>query len=227
MSNSLSMKPTPSEINRNFCQMCKGFRKLCGKGLCPILVKAKSIAEIQKTFSKTDFFGASPPSFFVGEYGYPKVNIGPLVPPLASQDTTIYDAEDMWIHRTMDEIVGYRTALVRGKSKIKVTSARDPGKMLEITQELVMSEKPVDTEMSFIKRPKLEIVFSPRIPPAGPSGNIKKARITEDPRVPRQVDKIVSDTDLKAVGGITTLYEEDIPQRQITRLLSAGLFGQK
>lgn len=218
---------TPSEINRNLCQICKGFRKLCGKGICPILAKAKSIAEIQKTFSKTDFFGASPPGFFVGEYGYPKVSIGPLVPPLASQDTTIYDAEDLWIYKTMDEIVGYRTALVRGKSAIPVNSARNPGKMLEISQELVMSSKPIDTEMSFFKRPKLDIIFSPRIPPSGPSGIIKKARITENPKVPRPVDKIVSDIDLKAVGGITTLYKEEIPQRQITRLLSAGLFGVK
>ena len=121
------MQSTPAEIDRNLCQRCKGFRNLCGKGICPILAKAKSIADIQKTFTKTDFFGASPPGFFVGTYGYPKVSIGPLVPPIASQDTTIYDAEDLWIHKTMDEIVGYRTALVRGKTTIPVKSARDPG----------------------------------------------------------------------------------------------------
>ncbi|MFW9923711.1 MAG: hypothetical protein ACFFDW_10545, partial [Candidatus Thorarchaeota archaeon] len=221
----IQITETPSEVNRNLCQICKGYRKLCGKGLCPILVKAKSIAEIQKTFSKTDFFGASPPSVFVGEYGYPKVSIGPLVPPIAHQDTTIFDAEDLWIHKPMDDIVGYRTSLVRGKSAIKVQSARDPQGLLEITQELVMAGKPIDTEMSFIKRPNLDIVFSPRVPPAGPSGIIKKTRITENPKVPKPIEKVVGDTDLKAIGGIINLYDNEIPQRQITRLLSIGLFG--
>ncbi|MGC9777709.1 MAG: hypothetical protein HZR80_00540 [Candidatus Heimdallarchaeota archaeon] len=228
MSNSsLNMSSSPSEINRNLCQKCQGFRKLCGKGICPIFVKAKSIAEIQKTFSKTDFFGASPPSFFVGEYGYPRVFIGPLVPPLASVDTSIYDAEEQWIFKTMDEIVGYRMSLVRGKKAVKIKSARDPSKLLEITQELVMSSKPVDTEMSFIKRPKLDIDFSPRVAPSGPSGIIKKAQLTENPKIPRVVDKVVSDTDLKAIGGVTKLYDDKINQRHITRMLSAGLFGVK
>jgi len=227
LSGPLNVSETPSEVNRNLCQKCKGFRDLCGKGLCPILVKAKSIADIQKTFSKTDFFGASPPGVFIGEYGYPKVYVGPLVPPLASQDTTIYDAEDQWITKSMDEIIGYRTALVRGKKFEKVKSARDPSKILEVTQELVMASKSVDTEMSFIKRPKLDIVFSPRATPAGPSGVIKKTRLTENPKVPKPVDKVVSDIDLKAVGGITKLYDDEIPQRQITRLLSVGLFGVK
>ena len=90
-----------------------------------------------------------------------------------------------------------------------------------------MSGKPIDTEMSFIKRPKLDIVFSPRVAPSGPSGLLKKARITENPKVPKPVDKVVADIDLRAVGGITNLYDEKIPQRHITRLLSAGLFGKK
>ncbi|MCK5184791.1 MAG: hypothetical protein KAQ95_10830 [Candidatus Heimdallarchaeota archaeon] len=227
MSNGMNMSTSPSEVNRNLCQRCQGFRDLCGKGICPILVKAKSIADIQKTFSKTDFFGASPPGFFVGEYGYPKVSIGPLVPPIASEDTSIYDAEEKWIFKTMDEIIGYRTSLVRGKKRFSVKNAREPDKMLELTQELVMSSKPVDTEMTFIKRPKLDIDFSPRIAPSGPSGNIKKARLTENPKIPRIVDKIVSDTDLKAVGGITKLHDDKLNQRHITRLLSAGLFGVK
>lgn len=214
-----------SERQKNLCQVCKGFRQLCGKSPCPILVQARSFASIKKVFSKKDFFGASPPGVFVGEFGYPKVSLGPLVPPLASEDTTIFDAEDQWIFKTIDEIIGYRTSLLRGKRKFNVRSARTPKKILEITQELVMASRPVDTELSFIKRPRLDIVFSSRAPPAGPSGEIKQATLTENPKVPRQVDKIVSDTDLKATKGAVKLYEADIPQRQITRLFSVGLFG--
>ncbi|NHJ86137.1 MAG: hypothetical protein FK734_11795, partial [Asgard group archaeon] len=227
MSGGINVSTSPSEIDRNLCQRCKGFRKLCGKTLCPILAKAKSIAEIQKTFSKTAFFGASPPGFFVGEFGYPKVAIGPLVPPVSDRDTTIYDAEDLWIHETINDIIGYRTSLVRGKKAINVKKAKEPDTLLQTTQELVMASEPVDTEMSFIKRPRLDIDFSPRVAPSGPSGEIKKATLTENPNIPRSVDKVVSDIDLKAIGGVFKLYDDEIPQRQITRLLSAGLFGVK
>ena len=34
--------------------------------------------------------GSSPPSVFVGRYGYPKVRIGPMIPPVHG-DTTVYD----------------------------------------------------------------------------------------------------------------------------------------
>jgi hypothetical protein len=191
-------------------------------------VKAKAIADIEKTFSKTDFFGASPPSFFVGEYGYPKVAIGPMLPPLSSQDTSIYEDEEKWLTKTMDEVIGYRTSLVRGKKAVNVKKARqvdDP--FLETNWELVMASQSVDTEMTFIKRPKLEVVFSPRVAPTGPSGVIKKARLTENPKIPRVIDKVVSDIDLKAVDGIVKLYDDKTNQRHITRLLSAGLFGMK
>lgn len=37
----------------------------------------------------------------------------------------------------------------------------------------------------------------------------------------------MGDTDLKAVKGVTKLYSEEINQRHITRILSAGLVGQE
>lgn len=154
------ISPSQSEINRNLCQKCRSFRNLCGKSVCPILVKAKSIAKIEQTLKKRDFFGASPPGFFVGEYGYPKVNVGPLVPPIASEDTSIFDAEEQWITKTIEDIIGYRTSLIRGKTKLFVQSAAHvSSRVLETAQELIMAGEPIDTEMSFIKRPKLDIVF--------------------------------------------------------------------
>ena len=35
-------------------------------------------------FSSNFISGSSPPSVFVGSYGYPKVLVGPMVPPLPS-----------------------------------------------------------------------------------------------------------------------------------------------
>ncbi|MDQ3718511.1 MAG: hypothetical protein M3311_05075, partial [Thermoproteota archaeon] len=39
--------------------------------------------------------GSSPPSIFVGRYGYPKVRIGPMIAPLHG-DTTILDRTELW-----------------------------------------------------------------------------------------------------------------------------------
>jgi len=50
-----------------------------------------------------------------------------------------------------------------------VKKANQPTQLLEMSQELVMASRPVDTEMSFIKRPRLDIEFSPRVAPTGPS----------------------------------------------------------
>ena len=41
-------------------------------------------------FSSDSISGSSPPSVFVGSYGYPKVWVGPMVPPIHG-DTTMLD----------------------------------------------------------------------------------------------------------------------------------------
>ncbi len=77
--------------------------------------------------------GATPPSVFVGRYGYPKVKVGPMVPPLHG-DTTILDKPEMWLGKSIDEIVNYRFSLVRGVSNIDIHSPS--GKYVESLQEL-------------------------------------------------------------------------------------------
>ncbi|HYT43489.1 MAG TPA: hypothetical protein VEP90_14215, partial [Methylomirabilota bacterium] len=51
--------------------------------------------------------GATPPSVFVGQYGYPKVKVGPMLPPLHG-DTTILDKPEIWLGKSIEEIVNYR-----------------------------------------------------------------------------------------------------------------------
>ena len=41
-------------------------------------------------FASDSISGSSPPSVFVGSYGYPKVWVGPMVPPIHG-DTTVLD----------------------------------------------------------------------------------------------------------------------------------------
>ncbi|WXG43461.1 MAG: Nre family DNA repair protein [Promethearchaeati archaeon SRVP18_Atabeyarchaeia-1] len=208
------------------CAQCRGFRRLCGKSICPILVKAKSIVELDPIL-KDAIHGSSPPGVFVGTWNYPKVLAGPLIPPILGEKTAIMDSPEMWLDKKIEDLLRYRFTLIRGKTSVKVTSAQNPDRMLQTVQEIVMASRPTETEASFSKKPSLEIVFSPREIPIGPSAMMDKLKLAENPAVPNRVDAIVSDTDLKATSGMVELYNALIPQRQITRLLSIGLLGTK
>jgi hypothetical protein len=220
-------KVTRKEKKRYICSQCYGHKKLCGKPVCPLLTKAEAMMKLEKSLSKEIIFGASPPAVFVGSWNYPKIYAGPLVPPFPTIDSSVMDLPEMWLNKSIEEILRYRFTLVRGKSFINVKSARDPKGFLPLFQEVVMSSKPTDTEMWFKKKPRLNVIFSSREPPSGPAALIKKAILAENPKVPLVVDKVVSDNDLRAVDGVMKLYDSNISQRQITRMFSIGLLGKK
>ncbi|MGA9139949.1 MAG: Nre family DNA repair protein [Methanocella sp.] len=208
----------------SLCARCRGFMGLCGKKVCPILVKARTYLGLE-SLSGNDIAGSAPPGVFVGSYGYPKVIAGPLIPPL-SGDTMHMDSE-AWLGNSFDEILQNRFQLVRSKSVIEVHSATDPSGMLEKIQELVLSDRPVDTEASFEKRPDMRVSFSMREAPTGPSADLKELSVIDNPSVPRKVDRVVSDTDYRAAPGVAELFDSGISQRQITRLFSVGMLGVK
>src|SRR2546425_11944129 len=90
-----------------------------------------------------------------------------------------------------------------------------------------MGAKLKDTEMWFTKRRWLVSPFAARAPPSGPSADTGKVALTSNPSVPRRVDALVSDTDLRAGAAVTDLYDHGISQSQITRVFSVGLLGTK
>src|SRR5207253_6412457 len=85
----------------------------------------------------------------------------------------------------------------------------------------------IETEMWFTKKPTLVSPFSARAPPSGPSADLTRVDLTSNPSVPRRVDDLVSDTDLRAGEAVTDLYDHGITQSQITRVFSVGLLGTK
>ena len=218
---------TANEQRRSLCSICRGHRRLCGKSTCPILAKAEALMRLERSLSREKVFGSSPPAVFVGSWNYPKVLAGPLVPPVPVEDAAVMDMPELWVDKSFGEILRYRFSLVRGKRFTDVRSAGNPNKTLSTFQEIVMASKPTDTEMWFNKKPRLSIVFSPREPPSGPSASIKRVVLAENPQVPKPVDYVVSDTDLKAEQGILRLYSSNVNPRQITRMFSIGLLGAK
>lgn len=195
-------------------------KNLCGRPVCPILVKEKIFKQLSTRVDK-EVVGESP-SVFVGRIGYPKVFVGPLT--AEAHDTAFYDAPEQWYGEPIDNIVDMRLKLFRGKQTIAVKEAKDPQRDLEALQEIAMSKRPPDTDLQFKKKPNLKVSFSPSSPPFGPSGNTYRFDLQENTRVRRPVDKVVND-DLKAAAGMEELYNKKIEISSISKILSIGLLG--
>ncbi len=222
------IRETLAEVRREVaCSVCQGDIKRCRLAICPYLDRVRRWFEGRRDLQTTNLYGASPPSAFVGSWGYPKVLVGPLVPPVRDEDTSILDASESWLAYDLAEILRFRLSLVRGKAPRRVAEAREPDSILSTVQEGAMAAKPVDTEMWFTKKPSLVSPFSARAPPSGPSADIAKIDLTSNPSVPRRVDDLVSDTDVRAGEAVADLYDHGITQSAITRIFSVGLLGTK
>lgn len=172
--------------------------------------------------AKQDFFGKSP-NVFVGRYGYPDINVGFL----STEQYTEQDAPINWTIKQYDiqKIIDLRTSLVNSNFKSNIKSFDD--KLLVMGKEIALSSKPVDVEINLTKKPEFDLTFNQDIMPHGPSVKLKKANITENPKIPTKVDKITSDTDLKAGMGLNILYKKGYDEHYLTRILSVGTLGTK
>jgi hypothetical protein len=209
-------------FNSKLCAICKGRKLLCGRPTCPILERFRVARTVEQRLNKRHLFGSSPPSIFVGEYGYPKVRIGPLVPPIEG-NTSHLDSPMKWEDKTIRDILYYRSLLVMGETKADV-HVRRSGRILGEVQELAMSIKPVDSEILLKRKPVLKVLPSEFAPPIGPKAELLDFELTENPKIPRRTDYVVSD-ELKAEAAIMRLYNWGFDEYYIIRLLSAGLLG--
>jgi len=214
----------PEWVSPETCVKCKGARNLCGLGYCPILQKARdSFPKIE--VKGKEMYGSSPPSIFVGRYGYPKVYAGPVLPPFVSKEVEVLGLSSQLYGMGIQDIIGKRSTLYRTSSVYDVRHPKEKGGVLEATQLLAMAEKPVDLEVKLVKevkeRPSLDFFHAP----LGPRTDAEKARVTENPVVPRKVDYLVEDTDVKATEALTELHRSGIEIDRMQNLLSAGLLG--
>ncbi len=203
------------------CALCKGARALCGKDRCPILVKFYARQTTAPLIDSLEMEGSSPPSVFVGRYGYPKVYVGPMIPPVLG-DTSIMDTPESWSGLSIDEIVKFRFQLVRGKYLTDVHNF--DGKVIELTQEIAMAKKYTDAEVTFKNKPSGRMVLGDEIAPFGPSARIDKLDVSSI-RTEQDIEKAYYDGDLKAKDAVFRLYEKGLPVSQIQKSFSVGLFG--
>jgi len=210
----------------SLCLICRGSRRLCGKSRCPALLKLYSFLKTQSVAASSDeVTGSSPPGVFVGRIGYPYVYAGPLIPPITG-DTSLYDFPEGWLGRTVDEIINFRTSLIRGKFRVNVKKPWKNEQFLNKTLEVALSRNPVDTEVKFRKKPSGRFLFDGTVQPMGPSALLERMEI-DSLKTDFRIERAYSDGDLKAEEAILNLYMSGVPVSSIQRAFSVGAFGLK
>ena len=214
-----------TEVRRELCLRCKGGKLLCGKSRCPITAQTSVHSDVARKLRK-DIASPSPPGFFVGWKGYPKVSLGPMGLAVPHEDPSFLDDPARWYGATIQEVVGFRSLLVRSRESVDIHAARDPPATLRDYQDLVLSSRPVDVELHLRQVPRFHIAFSAIAQPMGPSAELKSFDLVGNPSVPRAADKVTGDTDLKAEEGVANLFDAGMDVYHVQKVLSAGLLGR-
>jgi len=183
----------------------------------------ESLSKYGNLFSSDSISGTSPPSVFVGSYNYPKVFVGPMVPPIHG-NTELLDRPEKWKKKSLEEIINFRLSLVRGIKKIPIEQTE--GRYIENLQEVTMSSKPTDLDLIFNKNVSSNISIDGESAPFGPVGEIKSAKFSGSIST-KPIEKIFYDRDIKAQDAVLKLYNSGIEISKIQKCFSIGMLGKK
>src|SRR5439155_22919010 len=125
----------------------------------------------------------------------------------------------------INQILSLRGGLIYSRFTGNVKEPK--GRLIEVSQELAMSNKPTNVEIELLKKPRFKFFFDSFHQPIGNPAPLVKARLIENPSIEKKVDYLVSDFDIKANNAATELYKEGIPVSRIQKIFSAGLLGLK
>jgi DNA repair protein NreA len=206
------------------CIRCRSAQLLCGKPVCPILLKYRAFERTLPMVGGNELDGTSPPAVFVGRYGYPSVAVGPLLSP-EHGSTELMDTPEDWVGRSVAEVIGFRTGLVRGTTRVRVTDAERPIPILEDLQLLGIAAESVESEAHFRRPPRGHLALSDTSPPFGPSAPIEKFRL-DVRRVDPHLDRLTADTDANARVAVSELYDRGVRVSKIQRAFSVGTLGR-
>jgi hypothetical protein len=182
-----------------------------------------------ETLTDDAVVGSTAPSVFVGRSSYPNVSTGLLAPVGDEDDADSYVTSGEWYHRgfSIEDVFAKRTGLLNStrRSAVDVEDVWDG--FVGTQREVAMADRPVDVELGLEESPgfdldgTLEDIAAPR----GPRASADAARLTENPHVPRAVERTLSDDDWRAEGAITYLYRRGFDVYEINNVLSVGALG--
>lgn len=207
----------------SLCVYCLGSRALCGRKQCPIILRYSKLQPVVRLENKTVLDGSSPPGVFVGRIGYPKVGVGPMIPPYYG-DTRMLDYPELWWSIDIERLVEYRSSLVRGIFRADVHKPWEAGRIFQLTQEIAMASQPAEAYVEFSKPIKARILLDEDAQPFGPYGLVERIE-SGNIKVNRFIEKAYYDEDLKASEAIYYLYSLGVPVSTIQRAFSVAVFG--
>jgi len=184
----------------------------------------------QKMIEATkDFTGSSPPSIFVGDFGYPRVNVGILAPPQqqAEEKAFVLDSPESWYANkiSLEQIFELRSQLIYSRFKSSVHA--DSGTLVDITKEIAAAKKPTVVDIELKRQPRFLFATDVRTTPIGNPAPLISARLAENPSVEKKVDYLISDVDVKATRAVLELYKHKLPATRIQKIFSSGLLGMQ
>ena len=188
------------------------------KGKLSYLNRLNSKYSFRYSMDAQQVSGASPPSIFIGRKGYPKVYVGPLVPAVHG-DTSTMDTPERWQGKTAEDVIDFRLQLVRGKQLVGI---RDLDKT-QLVRDIALAKDPVSMDVEFENKPR-GIFFHEDMQPFGPSGQIKTVEASVG-KYDQRMEKAYYDTDLLAKDAVTTLYEKGVLISSLQKAFSTGAFG--
>ena len=217
----LSLEGVSARSSR--CVYCKGSKMLCGKERCSVIARFYSASKIRERIDKTTLDGSCPPSVFVGRIGYPDVAIGPMIPPYHG-DTSLMDTPERWVGLPIDDIIDFRSTLVRGMHRVDVHDVENTNKLVARTRDLALARNPPDVVAEFQRKPQGRMTVDDDVQPFGPSAPLSKFDVSNF-RFDNRLEKAFFDTDLRAGEAIVSLYKDGTLLSQIQRAFSVGAFG--
>jgi len=180
-----------------------------------------------RKLEELDFLSNSPPSIFIGsKLKYPNVNIGVLTPSQPLKQVNILNNQNEWtkLDLSIKQILNLRNLLINSRYQTQVKASN---KLTDKSQEIGMSLKPTDLELNIKKIPKYTKELDTITKPLALSAPLKNIRITQNTKIHTKVDKVFSDTDLKAGEAINYLYKHEFDESFLQQLLSIGSLGIK
>lgn len=199
-------------------------------------IKFEVIKKVSDVYFKYRDFGNlsklnsnSPPSVFIGsKLKYPLVNVGILSPIEKDDNAWIYDDAKFWAENDfgIHDIVKLRDGLVNSRFQSNVHSINCNNNFVELAQQLALSMKPVDIEIELKNKINIGRKKDRVLTPHGMNVNLKSAKIVENVKVDRLVDKVIND-DIKSEEGVHYLYTNNFNEYVLSKILSVGVLGLK
>lgn len=164
----------------------------------------------------------SKPFNLVYENNYPDLLVGPGF--FQEQDIAGNSDPKQWIKKKPEEIESQRAKQVFSFKSFKKTDATKFDKNLFEIQLLSQAEKTTEIEVG-LEEKKSKMIKEKYSGVNNFAYGFDDIRIIDNVKVPQNIDKVVSDGDLKAKDGILNLNEKLNDVYKIEQILSMGLLG--